>query len=75
MYGAMWDECVFFILIFSLVFLFLRRYDEGTAFMPVVETKRLLPESDKFPFMALDEDGYDLPSDWSVTIYISKFKH
>lgn len=36
--------------------------------MPVVESKRLLPESDKYPFMALDEDGYDLPSDWSVPI-------
>lgn len=42
------------------------RYDEGTAFMPVVENKRMLPESDKYPFMALDEDGYDLPSDWLV---------
>lgn len=40
------------------------RYDEGTAFMPVVENKRMLPESDTYPFMALDEDGYDLPSDW-----------
>ena len=40
------------------------RYDEGTAFMPIVEHKRNLPVSDKFRFMALDEDGYDLPSDW-----------
>jgi len=32
--------------------------------MPVVENKRMLPVSDKFPFMALDIDGYDLPSDW-----------
>lgn len=51
-----------------LLFLFLLlkhyRYDEGTAFMPVVENKRMLPVSDKHPFMALDEDGYDLPSDW-----------
>jgi len=44
--------------------LFFIRYDEGTAFMPIVESRRLLPESDKFRFMALDEDGYDLPSDW-----------
>jgi hypothetical protein len=44
----------------------IRRYDEGTAFMPVVEKKRMLPETDKHPFMALDEDGFDLPSDWSV---------
>ncbi|PPQ87845.1 hypothetical protein CVT25_009497 [Psilocybe cyanescens] len=43
-------------------------YDEGTAFMPIVEHKRNLPESDKFRFMALDEDGYDLPSDWYMRI-------
>ncbi|KAF8878452.1 hypothetical protein BD779DRAFT_1628560, partial [Infundibulicybe gibba] len=43
-------------------------YDEGTAFMPVVEKKRMLPESDKYPFMALDEDGFDLPSDWYMRI-------
>ncbi|KAF5355726.1 hypothetical protein D9756_004390 [Leucocoprinus leucothites] len=43
-------------------------YDEGTAFMPVVTHKRLLPESDKFKFMALDEDGYDLPPDWYMRI-------
>lgn len=42
------------------------RYDEGTAFMPVIEKKRQLPQSDKYPFMALDEDGFDLPSDWLV---------
>lgn len=51
MYGAMWDE-----------------YDEGTAFLPVVQTKRQVPlpcgEGGKYKFMALDEDGYDLPSDW-----------
>ncbi|KAJ6613961.1 hypothetical protein B0H10DRAFT_2046865 [Mycena sp. CBHHK59/15] len=41
-------------------------YDEGTAFLPVVEKKRLLPESDKWPFLSLDEDGYDLPADWCV---------
>jgi hypothetical protein len=50
---------------------FLARYDEGTAFMPVVELKRSLPESDKFRFMALDEDGYDCPADWFVP-FISK---
>ncbi|XP_006454960.1 hypothetical protein AGABI2DRAFT_114730 [Agaricus bisporus var. bisporus H97] len=43
-------------------------YDEGTAFMPVVSHKRLLPQSDNFRFMALDEDGYDLPSDWYMRI-------
>ncbi|KAJ7660826.1 hypothetical protein DFH06DRAFT_1400198 [Mycena polygramma] len=41
-------------------------YDEGTAFLPVIEKKRLLPESETWPFMALDEDGYDLPGDWCV---------
>ncbi|KAJ7250161.1 hypothetical protein B0H12DRAFT_1121001 [Mycena haematopus] len=41
-------------------------YDEGTAFLPVVEKKGLLPESETWPFYALDEDGYDLPSDWCV---------
>ncbi|KAF7978939.1 hypothetical protein HWV62_44153 [Athelia sp. TMB] len=55
MYGAMWDE-----------------YDEGTAFMPVVQTKRQVPlpagEGGKYKFMALDEDGYDLPSDWYMRI-------
>lgn len=43
-------------------------YDEGTAYMPVVPYKRQLPVSDKFRFMALDEDGYDLPSDWYMRI-------
>ncbi|KAJ7461378.1 hypothetical protein B0H11DRAFT_1872096 [Mycena galericulata] len=43
-------------------------YDEGTAFLPVVEKKRLLPESERWPFLALDEDGYDLPADWYMRI-------
>ncbi|KAG6901998.1 hypothetical protein C0995_005798 [Termitomyces sp. Mi166 len=43
-------------------------YDEGTAFMPVIEKKRMLPVSDRHPFLALDEDGYDLPSDWYMRI-------
>ncbi|KAF8914765.1 hypothetical protein CPB85DRAFT_1560740 [Mucidula mucida] len=43
-------------------------YDEGTAFMPVVSKKRNLPRSDKWRFMALDEDGYDLPPDWYMRI-------
>jgi hypothetical protein len=34
--------------------------------MPVVQTKRQVPVSNKFHFMALDEDGFDLPSDWCV---------
>jgi hypothetical protein len=36
--------------------------------MPAVEKKRMLPKSDKYPFMALDQDGFDLPSDWLVAI-------
>ncbi|KAL1746208.1 hypothetical protein HDZ31DRAFT_62466 [Schizophyllum fasciatum] len=53
LYGAMWDE-----------------YDEGTAFLPVVEKTRNLPKSegDKFEFLALDADGYELPSDWYMRI-------
>ena len=42
----------------------LDRYDEGTALMPVVEHKRNLPVSDKYQFLSLDEDGFDVPSDW-----------
>ncbi|CAL1696791.1 unnamed protein product [Somion occarium] len=38
-------------------------YDEGTAFMPVVSKKRELPVHEKYNFMALDEDGFDLPPD------------
>lgn len=43
-----------------------RRYDEGTAFLPVVSHKRNLPVSDKWTFLALDAEGHDLPSDWYV---------
>ncbi|KAJ2912412.1 hypothetical protein MD484_g8005, partial [Candolleomyces efflorescens] len=44
-------------------------YDEGTAFLPAVSNKRLLPVSDKFNFLALDADGNsDLPSDWYMRI-------
>ncbi|TCD68594.1 hypothetical protein EIP91_010383 [Steccherinum ochraceum] len=43
-------------------------YDEGTAFMPVVQNKRQLPVHEKYNFMALDEDGFDLPSDWYMRI-------
>lgn len=52
-YGAMWDE-----------------YDEGTNFIPVVSHKRQLPHDGegRFRLMALDEDGYDLPSDWYMRI-------
>lgn len=43
-----------------------KRYDEGTALMPTVCDKQMLPVSHRYPFMALDEDGYELPSDWLV---------
>ncbi|OSD05759.1 hypothetical protein PYCCODRAFT_1384775 [Trametes coccinea BRFM310] len=43
-------------------------YDEGTAFMPVVSRKSQLPVHEKYRFMALDEDGFDLPSDWYMRI-------
>lgn len=50
----------------SSLFIYSDRYDEGTVLLPVVEKKSMLPKSDKWEFMALDEDGYDLPSDWYV---------
>ncbi|KAI0638931.1 hypothetical protein C8Q77DRAFT_17830 [Trametes polyzona] len=43
-------------------------YDEGTAFMPVVSHKRQLPVLETHRFMALDEDGFDLPPDWYMRI-------
>ncbi|KXN89312.1 hypothetical protein AN958_05885 [Leucoagaricus sp. SymC.cos] len=43
-------------------------YCRGFALMPVVPHRNLLPQSDKCRFMALDEDGYDLPSDWYMRI-------
>lgn len=39
-------------------------YETGTAFLPVVSTKPMLPKHEKFDFMALSEDGHDLQSDW-----------
>jgi hypothetical protein len=35
--------------------------------MPAVEKTTKLPRSAKWPFLALDADGFDLPSDWSAT--------
>ncbi|ESK95731.1 xylosidase arabinosidase [Moniliophthora roreri MCA 2997] len=43
-------------------------YDEGTALMPAVAKKELLPVSHRYPLMSLDEDGYDIPSDWYMRI-------
>ena len=36
--------------------------------MPVVSHKRQVPIHDKYRFMALDEDGFDLPPDWYMRI-------
>ncbi|KZV81772.1 hypothetical protein EXIGLDRAFT_364875 [Exidia glandulosa HHB12029] len=41
-------------------------YDEGTALMPIVSSKRSLPRG--ADFIALDADGYDLPTDWYMRI-------
>ncbi|KAG2024035.1 hypothetical protein CC2G_001632 [Coprinopsis cinerea AmutBmut pab1-1] len=43
-------------------------YDEGTALMPAVTHKHKLPVSERWTFMALDQDGHDLPSDWYMRI-------
>lgn len=43
-------------------------YDEGTAFMPAITHKHRLPVSDRWQFMALDQDGHDLPADWYMRI-------
>ncbi|GBE78549.1 hypothetical protein SCP_0114380 [Sparassis crispa] len=43
-------------------------YDEGTAFLPVVPHQNQLPVLDNYKFMALDEDGLELPSDWYMRI-------
>ncbi|KAF7323651.1 hypothetical protein MKEN_00585800 [Mycena kentingensis (nom. inval.)] len=43
-------------------------YDEGTAFLPVIPKAKHLPDSEKWPFLGLDEDGFDLPSDWYMRI-------
>ena len=43
-------------------------YDEGTAFMPVVSSSKELPVHPEFEFLALDADGYSLPSDWYMRI-------
>ncbi|KAJ3558847.1 hypothetical protein NP233_g11419 [Leucocoprinus birnbaumii] len=40
----------------------------GHALMPVIPTRNLLPQSTKFRSLALDADGYDLPSDWYMRI-------
>jgi hypothetical protein len=44
------------------------RYDEGTALMPVVSSTSQLPVHPTYKFLALDADGYDLPSDWYMRV-------
>ena len=48
------------------------RYDEGTAFMPIVTNKNQLPlpVRDKYRFLAPDADTQDLPSDWYLDFVI-----
>jgi hypothetical protein len=48
-------------------------YADGTALLPVVAKKRLLPDFSKFPLLALDEDGYDLSPDWYTFCSFSPF--
>ncbi|KAJ3522444.1 hypothetical protein NM688_g8872 [Phlebia brevispora] len=43
-------------------------YDEGTAYLPVVSQRHQVPVHEKWKFMALDEDGYVLPSDWYMRV-------
>ncbi|KIJ14829.1 hypothetical protein PAXINDRAFT_169514 [Paxillus involutus ATCC 200175] len=43
-------------------------YDEGTALMPVVSSTSQLPVHPTYKFLALDADGYDLPSDWYMRV-------
>ncbi|KIY66195.1 hypothetical protein CYLTODRAFT_491661 [Cylindrobasidium torrendii FP15055 ss-10] len=43
-------------------------YDEGTAFMPCVAKTSDLPRCDKYDFLALDADGYEVPPDWYMRI-------
>ncbi|KAJ3552781.1 hypothetical protein NP233_g12795 [Leucocoprinus birnbaumii] len=40
----------------------------GRVFIPAIPTRNLLPQSTKFRSLALDADGYDLPSDWYMRI-------
>ena len=42
------------------------RYDEGTAFMPIVthKNKLPLPVRERYRFLAPDADTQDLPPDW-----------
>jgi len=41
-------------------------YDEATALMPALESSKDLPREEAF--LALDEDGETLPSDWYLSV-------
>ncbi|KAH8822899.1 hypothetical protein DL96DRAFT_1619691 [Flagelloscypha sp. PMI_526] len=49
-------------------------YDEGTAFLPAITRKRMLPipedpaHQGKWKFLSLDAEGHDLPSDWYMRV-------
>ena len=49
------------------------RYDEGTAFMPIVthKNKLPLPVRERYRFLAPDADTQDLPPDWYSNFRIS----
>jgi hypothetical protein len=38
--------------------------------MPVVSKSYQLPDTDKWPFLALDAEGHDLPPDWFVLLLL-----
>ena len=50
--------------------LMIGRYDEGTAFMPIVthKNKLPLPVRERYRFLAPDVDAQDLPPDWYILI-------
>jgi len=49
------------------------RYDEGTAFMPIVthKNKLPLPVRERYRFLAPDADTQDLPPDWYYSFGVS----
>ena len=55
----------------------MNRYDEGTAFMPIVTHRNQLPlpVRDKYKFLAPDADVQDLPSDWCFSLVPSRRIH
>ena len=60
------SELFLLVCVFGTPKLTKNRYDEGTAFMPIVTKKNQLPlpVRDRYKFLAPDADNYDLPADW-----------